>query len=277
MSAREVVTHRSVSQYSSFVRCGEAYRLEKVARAPQNQAAWFIQGTAYHEAVEKWEKANRAHGPDQLAEWFEEAWERDMAAALAIEPDTSRWLTGGTTKPDTDIKNRRKRGRDQVEAYFEYAIEAPERIWEPVDGMPAVELPFTLNLGGIEIRGFIDQVVEYPDGHLRVRDLKTGTRLPDTAFQLAIYDHALDDLFGVKPGFGDYFMAKNNSPTEPKNLQDFSREKVTRWFRNMDRAVRTGLFLPNPGDACRTCTVRRFCDFNGVDARQYPYEESVNA
>jgi hypothetical protein len=71
-----VIAHRSVSQYSSFVRCGEAYRLEKIAKAPQNQAAWFIQGTAFHEAVEKWEKANRAHGPDQLAEWFEEAWER---------------------------------------------------------------------------------------------------------------------------------------------------------------------------------------------------------
>jgi putative RecB family exonuclease len=269
--------HRSVSQYSSFVRCGEAYRLEKIAKAPQNQAAWFLQGTAYHEAVEKWEKSHRAYGPDQMAEWFEEAWDRGITAALAAEPDTSRWLTGGVTKPETDIKRRRERGRAQVEAYFEYAIEAPERIWEPVDGMPAIELPFSLILDGIEVKGFIDQVVEYPDGHLRVRDLKTGTKLPDTAFQLAVYDHALEAMFDVKPGFGDYFMAKNNAPTDPWNLQDYSLEKVTRWFRNMDKAVKLGLFLPNPGDACRTCTVRRFCDFNGIDARQYPYEETVNA
>jgi hypothetical protein len=83
-------------------------------------------------------------------------------------------------------------------------------------------------------------------------------------------------MFGEKPGFGDYFMAKNNAPTDAWNLQDYSLEKVTRWFRNMDKAVRLGLFLPNPGDACRTCTVRRYCDFNGVDARQYPYQETVN-
>jgi RecB family exonuclease len=270
------VTHRSVSQYGTFVRCGEAYRLEKVARAPQNQAAWFIQGTAYHEAVEKWEKSNRAYGPDVMAEWFEEAWDREYAAALAVEPDTARWLTGGVTKPAKDIERRRERGRDQVEAYFEYAIEAPERIWEPVEGMPAIELPFTVNFGEVVVKGYIDQVVIYPDGHLRVRDLKTGTKLPDTAFQLAVYDHAIEDMFGEKAGFGDYFMAKNNAPTEPWNLQDYDREKVTRWFRNMDRAVKLGIFLPSPGDACRTCTVRRYCDFNGVDRRQYPYQESAN-
>jgi hypothetical protein len=273
----EPEAHRSVSQYVTFVRCGEAYRLEKVAKAPQNQAAWFIQGVAFHEAVEKWEKSNRAYGPDQLAEWFEEAWEREYAKALEIEPDVSRWLTGGVTKPETDIKNRRKRGREQAEAYFEYAIEAPERIWEPAPGVPAIELPFTLQLGDVTVKGVIDQVVEYPDGHLRVRDLKTGSKLPDTAFQLAIYDHALNDMFGVKPGFGDFFMAKNNKPTDPWNLQDYTLEKVTRWFRDMDRAVKLGIFLPNPGDACRTCTVRRFCDFNGQDARQYPYKESVSA
>jgi RecB family exonuclease len=270
------LAHRSVSQYSSFVRCGEAYRLEKIAKAPQNQAAWFVQGTAFHEAVEKWERSFRAYGPDQMAEWYEEAWDREMAAALAVEPDTSRWLTGGVTKPETDIKRRRERGRDQVEAYFEYAIEAPERVWQPVDGQPAVELPFTLTLGGVTVKGFIDQVVEYPDGHLRVRDLKTGTKLPDTAFQLAVYDHALEAMFDVKPGFGDYFMAKNNAPTDPWNLQDYDREKVGRWFRDMDKAVRLGLFLPNPGDACRTCTVRRYCDFNGIDASQYPYQETAN-
>ncbi|MFF0481088.1 RecB family exonuclease [Streptomyces sp. NPDC004435] len=269
--------HRSVSQYQGFVRCGEAYRLEKIAKAPQNQAGWFIQGTAYHEAVERWEKSYRAYGPEVMADWFEEAWEREYAKAVAIEPDISRWLTGGMTKPETDLKRRRERGRDQVEAYFEYAIEAPERIWEPIEGQPAIELSFSLDLDGIEVKGFIDQVVEYPDGHLRVRDLKTGTKLPDTAFQLAIYDHAVNAMFGEKPGFGDYFMAKNNAPTDPWNLQDYSLEKVTRWFRNMDKAVRLGLFLPNPGDACRTCTVRRFCDFNGIDARQYPYEESANA
>ncbi|MDT0472809.1 PD-(D/E)XK nuclease family protein [Streptomyces sp. DSM 41014] len=269
------VVHRSVSQYTGFVRCGEAYRLEKIVKAPQNQAGWFIQGTAYHEAIEKWEKSFRSVGPDVMAEWYEEAWDREMSRALAIEPDTSRWLTGGVTKPAKDIERRRERGRGQVEAYFEYAIDAPERVWEPVDGMPAVELPFTISFGEVVVKGYIDQVMEYPDGHLRVRDLKTGTKLPDTAFQLAVYDHALHDMFDVKPGFGDYFMAKNNAPTDAWNLQDYDREKVTRWFRGMDRAVRLGIFLPNPGDACRTCTVRRFCDFNGVDARQYPYEESV--
>jgi RecB family exonuclease len=264
------LAHRSVSQYQTFVRCGESYRLTKIAKAPQNQAAWFIQGTAFHEAIEKFEKSNRSADPDTLVEWFEEAWEREYAKALEAEPDISRWLTGGITKPENDVVKRREKGRDQTEAYFWYAQEAEWKIWEPVEGVKAIELPFELMLGDVKVIGYIDQVVEYPDGHLRVRDLKTGTKLPDTAFQLAIYDHALDAQFGVKPGFGDYYMAKNNKETDPWNLQDYTLEKVTRWMTNFDRAVQLGHFLPNPGDACRTCTVRRFCDFNGIDASQYP-------
>ena len=270
------LTHRSVSQYQTFVRCGESYRLQKVAKAPQNQAAWFIQGTAFHEAVEFWEKSNRRYGPDKLVEWYNEAWDREYAKALEAEPDISRWLTGGVTKPVNDVAKRLEKGREQVEAYFWYAQESEWRIWEPVEGVKAIELPFELMLGGVKVIGYIDQVVEYPDGHIRVRDLKTGTKLPDTAFQLAIYDHALDAQFGVKPGFGDYYMAKNNKETDPWNLQDYTLEKVTRWIVQMDKAVKLGHFLPNPGDACRTCTVRRYCDFNGIDANEYPFEESLN-
>ncbi|MDG9711125.1 RecB family exonuclease [Streptomyces sp. DH10] len=276
MTTPEKPPHRSVSQYQTFVRCGEAYRLEKVAKAPQTPAAWFHQGTAFHEAVELWEKSNRRHGPDQMAEWFETAWQREHAKALEVEPDTSKWLTGGKIKPAVDIERRHEKGLAQVDAYFWYAQEAEWKIWEPAEGIKAIELPFELDLDGVRVIGYIDQVVEYPDGHLRVRDLKTGTKLPDTAFQLAMYDHALDDMFGVKPGFGDFYMAKNNAPTDPWNLQDYTREKITRWLKNMDQAVKLGLFLPNPGDACRTCNVRRFCDFNGQDARQYPAKENVN-
>lgn len=266
------MSHRSVSQYQGFLHCGESYRLQKVAKAPQTPAAWFIQGTAFHEAIEKFEKSNRAADPDTVRQWYEEAWDREAAKAMIAEPDQSKWLTGGVTKPATDFEKRFIKGGDQVEAYYWYALESEWKIWEPVEGVKAIELPFELDLGGVKVIGYIDQVVEYPDGHLRVRDLKTGTKLPATAFQLAMYDHGIDAMFGVKPGFGDYYMAKNNKETDPWNLQDYTLDKVTRWMVQMDKAVKLGHFLPNPGDACRTCTVRPYCDFNGINRSQFPVE-----
>ncbi|WP_425564120.1 PD-(D/E)XK nuclease family protein, partial [Nonomuraea longicatena] len=100
------IAHRSVSQLSSFAGCGEAYYLERVARAPQTPAAWFAQGTAVHEAVEHWERTYREHSPEQAQAWYYDAWEREIDAALAVEPDLSKWQAPGRTKPHTDLKNR---------------------------------------------------------------------------------------------------------------------------------------------------------------------------
>lgn len=52
MSTEPVVAHRSFSQFTSFVRCGKAYELERVVQVPQSPAWWFVGGSAFHEAVE---------------------------------------------------------------------------------------------------------------------------------------------------------------------------------------------------------------------------------
>lgn len=262
---------RSASQLESYLKCGEAYRLEKIEKAPAYPAAWLTQGIAFHEAIEKWEKTGRVFPVAEVIKWFEDAWDRTIAEQLAQEPRVSVWLTGGRTKPETDIENRFNRGKQQVIDYIEWATATANewRVWQFAPDNYAVEIPFDIILNGVRVVGFIDQLIEWPNGLISVRDLKTGTKLPAHPRQLGIYRLATDEVLGILPDWGDFFMSKNCAPTAPYDLTRFTRDRVGRWFKNLDDAVTAGQFTPNPGDHCRICSVSRFCDFNGSEAHMY--------
>lgn len=261
--------HRSVSQWTSFTKCSEGYRLEKVAKAPSRPAAWFAQGTAFHTAAEVWEAGYRQDHPDDIVDRYLAEYDRSIAEATEREPDLSRWLTGGRVKAPDDIGRRRTRGAEQVEGYLGYALGSEDRVWL-IDGVPAVEVEFRLDLDGVTILGYIDQIIHWRTGQIGPRDLKTGTKRPDWPFQLGVYALAIEDMFGFLPQWGDYYMAKDNRPDAPVDLSPFTRAKLTRWFHDMDKSVNAGLFMPNPGDHCRTCGVTDFCSAVGPRADEYP-------
>ena len=199
------------------------------------------------------------------------AWDTGITRMQQAEPDLKRWMTGTPkTKGDVDAAKRRQRGAEQVASYIGSRQSDPFEIWTTPDGEPAVELEFTVQLGGIEVLGYIDQVLETPDGEaLHVRDLKTGTRLPDSALQLGVYAEAVEQKYGIRPAFGDYWMAKNVAPTAPFDLSKYTTARLGRWFARLDRAITAGVFIPNPGESCRTCGVAKWCDAVGVDRETY--------
>ena len=265
---------RSASQLEGYLRCGEAYRLERIVKAPQWPAAWLTQGIAFHDAVEKWEATGRTATVQQAQMWYAEAWDKTYAEQIEQEPQIKYWLTGGRTKPEDDIERRFQRGMDQVAEYIAYAL-ATANEWHILDlggGNLACEIPFDITLNGVRIIGYIDQIIEFADGGLLLRDLKTGTKLPDSPRQLGIYRVATSLTLGLDIDWGDFFMSKNGAPTKPYDLSRFTPERVGRWFTDLDESVEQGRFIPNPGDHCRICAVSRFCDFNGRDAHLYPIE-----
>lgn len=231
-------------------------------------AAWTLQGTAFHAAIEQYERSRRALPLREVIDFYYLTWDTGLTEMKKREPDQSKWLTGSKTSGEKDSATRRERGAAQVAGYVDFAERSPFEIWESPDG-PAVELEFRAELGGVEVLGYIDQVLEAPDGALWVRDLKTGSRLPDSALQLGVYAEALEQKYSMRPRWGDFFMCKNNGPTKPYDLSGYTAERLGRWFARLDRAVKAGVFIPNPGDSCRTCNVSRFCDAVGSDRETY--------
>ncbi|MDM4718421.1 PD-(D/E)XK nuclease family protein [Micromonospora sp. WMMA1363] len=256
-----------MSQLQTFSKCGEQWRLEKRVLAPSRPAAWCHQGTAFHTAVEAWERNYRQDHPGDILDLFETEYDRLVAVDMEREPDLARWLTGGNSRADADITRRRERGATQVQGYMDYALADSGRVWRDPDGFPALEVEFRLDLGGVAVVGYIDQVWQWGTGQIGPRDLKTGTRLPGSPLQLGVYRVAVQELYGFLPAWGDFYMAKNNRPERPVDLSRYTREWVTSQFRMLEAGIRAESFLPNPGDGCRTCGVSEFCSAIGDPGR----------
>lgn len=251
---------RSVSQFLSYASCPEAYRLERIERVPRAPAAWFTQGIASHAAIEWWEKEGRPCDGPTLAGYAQLKYDALIDEAREKQPDLSKWLTGGNTKPENDIVKRRETTGEVVEKYVWYANSAEEKVI-------ASECEFELELGGIRVIGVIDQIIEWPDGRLTPRDLKSGTRKPSWAFQLAVYGLAIKKRLGQLPTFGEFFMLKDGQMLPYEIPGHLTADVLGNWFQRLDQGIRTGIYLPNVGDACRTCGVLEFCKAaNGASA-----------
>jgi len=199
---------------------------------------------------------------EETQDAFRKAYSRETNKLLEDTPNTEHWFRSGPYSGEADIERRFGIGLRQVAGYIEWVESHPEDvIWITPDGEPAIELEFDIDLDGVRVRGFIDQVVRGP------RDLKTGNE-PGDSFQLATYDIALLLKYGVQCGRGDYWMAGSSSKrTHPEvishDLSEWTLEKVTEEFHRVDEGIRAGDFPPNPEESkCMFCSVRSACEFS---------------
>lgn len=250
---------RSHSQFSQYKRCGHEYEHERVLRTPQPPAAWFTQGTAVHAAIEAFEKSGRIMTKVQAVDAYVEAWAEEQEKKLKVEPDIEKWRIVGRKRPSKDLEDRYLEGHRQVVGYIDYVKSSGETIWTLPDGSPAVEVRFTIELAGVPVIGYIDQIIEHPDLGLMVRDIKTGTKLPSDPLQLVLYKMAMQIQFGADIQYGDYWMGKNLAPTPPYWLGSVDPAWLANQYRQMDIAERNGVYLANPGDHCRICGFKEQC------------------
>lgn len=179
-------------------------------------------------------------------------------------PDWDAWMTGGRKDGLLDMQDRRVIGAFQVEEYIKYAEENAAN-WRVL----ASEVEFTLDLGGIEVYGLLDQVRQHADGSLEVADPKSGTSNPGSAFQLGVYALAVEENMGLRPNKACFIKLARPATTRAKakptteihhDLEPWTRELLTRLFRDFDKAERQGIYLPNATEDChRTCGVAQWC------------------
>ncbi|QTF81495.1 Cas4 exonuclease [Mycobacterium phage TarsusIV] len=284
---------RSVSQINQYTRCPMAYKLARIDKVWARPAAWLPQGTAFHTVAEVYEKAlaeGREMSLERAQEIFREEYAKDIGEMCAETPNFEWWFWSGPYNGERDIERRFEIGLEQVEKFINWRRDKGQQIWiapaivDPRCGAdeaqapgadthvadcrcrpsrPAIELSFTIELDGIKVRGYIDAVVVV-NGELRVRDYKTGNK-PGDDFQLGVYALAVSMLFGIDPPkTGDYYMAgkkgKKAVITEPYDLTEWTREKITERFHEVEAHIQAGEFpaLPEP-DKCNFCDVSYSC------------------
>jgi putative RecB family exonuclease len=257
---------RSVSQLNQYVRCPQAYKLGRIDKVWARPAAWLPQGTAFHAVAEEYERRIASSDPMELAEakeLFKEYYASGIGELADLTPNLEWWFWSGPYNGERDIERRYHIGLEQVEKFVEWRSSPGQHVFVDIEGKPAIELAFKIDLDGILVRGFIDAVVVTNDGELRVRDYKTGNT-PGDDFQLGAYSVAVEELYGVKPPQGDYFMAgKKGSPPRisgPYDLSHWTREAVSARFHEVEAQIQAGNFEPLPEPSkCGFCDVNYSC------------------
>lgn len=281
----------SVSQYKQMKPemggCPYQYWLQRRERVWQKPAAWLAHGTAFHTAAEEFERSERTLTLDQAQDAFRDSYTAGIAEACSETPNLSYWFSSGPYRGAADIERRFRLGLEQVAGYLEYVEANPgETIWITPAGEPAIELAFDIELGGIRVVGYIDRMIHVqvpipkPKSKAKAAvaayeqavsenpfipipdDLKTGAN-PGDAFQLAVYDAAVEQMFGVKSNYGRYWMAKRGGPTKLFDITKWTGDAVAAEFQWLDEEIRAERFDPKPEpDKCRRCPVASSCSFS---------------
>ncbi|MGK5496378.1 RecB family exonuclease [Streptomyces sp. URMC 125] len=249
---------RSVSQVEQFEKCAYRFYLSRVERTTPRPAAWAIQGTAFHQAAEVYEESGRVLSADDVVQHFSDTYGKLINEALDREPDLTRWLSAGRPAGE-DIEKRYVIGQEQTARYVQWAQENQPNIWTTPSGKSALELYFKVELNGVQVRGYIDQLTVEPDDSLRVRDLKTGST--KSRFQLEVYKVAVEKTYDVPVNRGDWYLAKSGGLSRVVRLDKVRDEEVAKRFEVMDQAVKRGDFPASPSYECRFCDVSHACSF----------------
>lgn len=192
------------------------------------------------------------------------------------------WQTAwDESKGDLDLTNARVGGRatkanpnkeDQdfwqtagprwVEGYIEWRKANPNwKIWVAPDGNPGIELALSPVVAGVPVKMIIDRVFEV-DGQLVICDLKTSQQTPSSSLQLGFYKMGIEQTFGIKVKWGNYYMARGNSTSEMVDLSSYTFDKMEYLIQKFDVARKAGVFLPNTNNCQYMCGLTEFCQFS---------------
>ncbi|MFB9926306.1 RecB family exonuclease [Amycolatopsis halotolerans] len=247
----------SVSQHKQYRQCPQQWYLQRKVRAWQRPAAWLAHGTAVHAAAEFWERSVRTASVADAQAEFARVYAATLAEDMEETPNLEYWFSSGPYGGAADIERRFGIGLEQVAKYIEYYTGKgkDEAIWITPDGTPAIELRFDIELDGVSIIGYIDQVVNG-----EARDIKTGQPPKDT-FQLGTYKVALEEQWGLKSDQGSYWLAKFARPVRTFDVTDWTKERVTDEFGRLHEDITAERFDPVIGDHCQRCPVANACPF----------------
>lgn len=268
MTTLETLTgkpHVSYSGLTTWLDCGEKYRLQRIVGINEDPAYYLAGGTAVHTATEAYDNAiltgsMHADAVATAVHVFTESFQQQLderpngtwraagrkTAAWPNGEDRAWWLANGIT---------------QVSAYCDWRRQHAGRLdlWATESGVNAVELPVDpVFPGDIPLKGYIDRVFTSGDD-LIVVDLKTGSREPASALQLGFYAVALEKQYGVRPKWGAYFMTRKGELGQLIDLTHYTESMLAYQLRQFVKAVTSGIFVPHVSMLCSGCGVKDAC------------------
>lgn len=245
----------SYSQYNSYTNCPRSWYLSKVQNAEEKQAWYFCIGSAVHEAIELHllDEAGPG-GPDVEGIFY-----KHVEAAMKIEPDTSKWLHGGSEEEPLVEQLALERAIQCYEKALVFLddIDVWEVEYDASGCLPGLSLP---------VKAFVDVIGEHNKYGPVIVDYKTGAQKPKNNFQLETYaallmhnDH--DETFCVEQfDVGLWGMlAPKASVARPVDLSQVSPAEVGAKYQAVYDKMQRKLYQTNAGFHCKFCYNQENC------------------
>ena len=201
-----------------------------------------------------------------MNKYWEAAWAAQQQEQLTkTGVDQAQWRASGRAtkanpnKEDGDWWN--VNGSAMVDSWIAWRNGThPLVLWEPQPGVPAIELALTPIWNDIPVQMHIDRVMINEDGELIVVDIKTGARTPSSDLQLAFYAAGMEEMFGIRPRYGAYWMGRTGQTDELIDLDYISKDDIIEIVTKFDTARKAELFMPNLSH-CIMCNVKNECKY----------------
>jgi RecB family exonuclease len=212
-----------------------------------------------------------AEQAENISTWedvFEVNFETELDALRAVEPDQTRWRTGGRKTKDRpngeDVEWWRQAGRDMIRTYVAWRLRTSDTLHiAAVKGAAGVEVEVTTSFGGVPVRGFVDRLfLDTQTGAYLVVDYKTGANPPKAQLQLGQYSVQLEAMIGAPVRWGAYYDARKGELSKPFDLSGYTPERLGYIYGGLDTSIRSNIFLPNMTQ-CFSCGMRDACVFQG--------------
>lgn len=257
--------HTSFSAFTTWLDCGEKFRLQRIENIQEDPAYYLAGGSAVHHGTEVFDNMYETGqmGFAEAATTAVRSFQEYFQAALDERPKAN-WRAGGRKTAQNprgeDAAWWITNGSRQVQQYADWRRTAANfPLWRSDAGTLAVELAVDPTFtGGVKVKGYIDRVFQTSDD-LVVVDLKSGSREPASFLQLAVYAIAMEKEYGVRPRYGAYFMTRKAELGTIVDLSSFTEAMVARWFRNFRHGVENDIFIPHVTSMCGSCGVRQAC------------------
>lgn len=252
----DVVGSLSPSRAAEFMSCPLKYRFRVVDRLPEPPSVAAVRGTVVHTVLERlFDAPSERRTLETALALVQPQWD----ALLAAEPELASMFEG--EESPHELATWLEQCRALLRTYFE--LEDPRRL-EPAERELYVEHVLDSKL---LLRGYVDRLDVNAAGAVRVVDYKTG-RSPSelfeakALFQMKFYALVLWRTLDTMPALLQLVYLGNGEvlryvPDEADLLA--TQRKVEALWAAIDRATRTGQWLPRKGPLCAWCDHKAIC------------------
>ena len=260
----------SHSAMSTWLNCGWSFYLTRIQKIQENPSYWLVGGKSLHEGTEIYD-ALEPGAPFDSRAVFEQRWAENYKLADNGMP----FRAGGKKSTAYPNKEDARWWLDNGPKMLDYWVQFREvsgyTIYELPGGVKAVETELNTEVGGVNMKGFLDRLMVSPEGELIVVDIKTSSKAPVTYTQLGTYAILVEKTMGIRPVKGAYWMARTGELTEPVELDHYTESRLATHVKGFNIAVDNNIFIPQPGFMCGTCSVNHACyAVKGKNSHLYP-------